>query len=363
MPTFVRGLPLGRLYFERIVAPIVEEVLPGIPYAAALIGDGSEVQGFDDVRSTDHDWGPRVQLFFEPGNLELATTVLSGALAARLPAVYEGHSTHFHRGDVGEATGPWRWGEIIRGVEIHEPGNWAKAYLGVDPRPVPARDGWLAMPWSLLRGATGGEVWRDDAGSLEAIRGPLRWYPDDLWRYVIACQWQRINQEEPFVGRAAEVGAEVGSRIVAARQIRDVMHLCFLLERQYPPYTKWLETAFARLDCGPALLPLMLAALAAPSIDLREKHLTKLYESVAALHNDTGISEPVDPQIQRFHDRPFAVLNSYRFVEATRAAIGDQELRDLALHGCISQCMDSTDILSSGEASRRFGGVLGNRAP
>jgi hypothetical protein len=47
-------------------------------------------------------------------------------------------------------------------------------------------------------------------------------------------------------GRCAEVGDELGSRVVAARLVREVMHLAFLLEQQYLPYSKWLGTAFAR---------------------------------------------------------------------------------------------------------------------
>jgi len=183
--------------------------------------------------------------------------------------------------------------------------------------------------------------------------------PTDLWRYVVASQWQRINQEESFVGRTSEVNAELGSRIVAARQLREMMHLCCLVDRQYPPYSKWLETSFARLDVGDSLLPLMLSVTSADDFPVREQALGEIYERVAALHNASGLSSPVDPRLQYFHDRPFRVLNSYRFVDATREAIHSPQLRSMPLHGCISQCVDSTDVLASGSASHRFSTVLG----
>ena len=60
--SFLPGLELAELFYAEVVAPIVEKALAGVPYSAALIGWGSEVQGFDTQRSTDHAWGPRMQL-------------------------------------------------------------------------------------------------------------------------------------------------------------------------------------------------------------------------------------------------------------------------------------------------------------
>jgi len=80
---------------------------------------------------------------------------------------------------------------------------------------------------------------------------------------VLKAQWRRIEQAEAFSGRCAEVGDELGSRVVAARQVREVMHLAFLLERECMPYSKWLGTAFARLRCSAELQPALLGALGA----------------------------------------------------------------------------------------------------
>ena len=62
-PDFVPGLQLAREFYATAVRPLLEEGFPGLPYAAALLGPGSEVLGFDSQRSTDHDWGPRLQVF------------------------------------------------------------------------------------------------------------------------------------------------------------------------------------------------------------------------------------------------------------------------------------------------------------
>jgi hypothetical protein len=41
------------------------------------------------------------------------------------------------------------------------------------------------------------------------------WYPDGIWRYVLAAGWLRVRQEAAFVGRAGGAGGELGSAIVA----------------------------------------------------------------------------------------------------------------------------------------------------
>jgi len=67
----ITGLDLARRFYDDAVAPIVTGVLGRDgEFAAALIGPGSEVLGFDSERSRDHDWGPRCQLFLTGAALE-----------------------------------------------------------------------------------------------------------------------------------------------------------------------------------------------------------------------------------------------------------------------------------------------------
>nr|WP_309505012.1 hypothetical protein [Streptomyces sp. KM273126] len=63
MPAFIPGLELSRRFYTEAVRPLLEEVAPATPHSAARIGSGSEVLGYDTARSTDHEWGPRLQLF------------------------------------------------------------------------------------------------------------------------------------------------------------------------------------------------------------------------------------------------------------------------------------------------------------
>ena len=172
--------------------------------------------------------------------------------------------------------------------------------------------------------------------------------------YVLGCQWQRIAQEEAFAGRCAQVGDETGSAVVTARLVRDVMRLGFLIEREYAPYSKWLGTAFARLRCGPELLPDVQAALHAPDWPARERALTALMPKIADRFNALDVVPAIDPTVRPYFKRPFLVLGSRRFADACYAAIDDPDVARLP-HGvgAIDQWVDNTDVLESPDHVRR----------
>ncbi len=87
------GLALAEGFYVEAVRPIVERVCPGLRHSAARIGQGSEVLGYDDEVSQDHDWGPRLELFVDPSDADLHRQRLVDALAEDLPRTFRGHST------------------------------------------------------------------------------------------------------------------------------------------------------------------------------------------------------------------------------------------------------------------------------
>lgn len=147
------------------------------------------------------------------------------------------------------------------------------------------------------------------------------------------------------MGRAGEVGDELGSAVTCARLVRDLMRLALLMHRRYPPYGKWLGSAFAALPCGPDLTPVLTAAVSATGRRSRERHLAAAYEAVATLHNGLGLTSPVDPRTRPYHDRPYRVLRADRFTGALLETIADPEVRRLPLTGAVDQYVDSTDVL------------------
>jgi hypothetical protein len=156
------------------------------------------------------------------------------------------------------------------------------------------------------------------------------------------------------------VGDDAGSAIIAARLVRDLMHLCLLMEKRYVPYPKWFGSAFAQLECADRLMPSFQRVLASTSWKDREIHLCAAYEMVAAMHNDLGITDPVPTRVTRFHNRPFLVIQGEDVARIIWQAIEDPEVRALPFGvGKVDQYADSTDILSYAEHCRRLGALYG----
>ncbi|MFD4024716.1 DUF4037 domain-containing protein [Streptomyces sp. NPDC058576] len=364
---FLPGLDLSRILYEEAVRPILDAECPGLRYAAARVGAGSEVLGFDTARSADHEWGPRLDLFLEPADAAAYGERLHRLLAERLPKQVRGWPTHFRHADPGDPIGHMAptEGPVDHRVSVDDVGGWLRDRLGLplagpggEPREPTVRD-WLAMPQQKLAESTGGAVFHDGVGALTRARQELAWYPDQVWRYLLACQWQRISQEEAFVGRCAEVGDDLGSAVVAGRLVRDLMRLCLLLGRRYAPYGKWLGSAFARLPGAGELLPSLRGAVTATDHPERERHLCDAYEAVGALQNRTGLAEEVDPARRPYHSRPFQVLHAERFAHALARTVTDPDLRSLPLTGSVDQWADSTDLLMRPGAVRAAVDALG----
>ena len=53
------GAELAGRFFAEVVEPLLSHAVPGLGYAAARLGSGSDVLGLDDAMSRDHDWGCR----------------------------------------------------------------------------------------------------------------------------------------------------------------------------------------------------------------------------------------------------------------------------------------------------------------
>ncbi len=352
---FLPGLELNARYYQEIVLPLLAKHFPGLLHTAGLVGYGSDVLGFDTPMSRDHMWGPRLMLFLTEYDFDQQSESVNQTLRQELPVSFLGYPTNFGSPDgIGvRLLEPVETGPVNHLIHLTTIRQFLKQELGFQANSTPALTDWVTFPEQKLLAVTGGMVYHDDLG-FSQVREILAYYPDDIWRYLMACQWARIGQEEAFVGRTGDLGDEIGSRVIAARLVHDLMRLSFFQERRYAPYSKWFGTAFQKLSVAKQLAPALHAVLTAQSWVERQDALCQSYRIAAEQHNRLNITDPFDPQPVRFHERPFMVIQAERFAEAIQNSIQNEEIRRMPLFGSVNQFCFTTDILESPAACRSF---------
>ena len=350
-PPFVPGMALAEGFYQEAVKPILDSDFPTLKYSAALIGGGSEVLGYDTEMSTDHNWGPRVMLFLITDDYKAKKETIRTVLCNKLPKIYRGYSSNFSEPNIDDngtqLLRPISSGPVNHRVETFTVTGFFDDYLGIDINKELEAIDWLTLPQQKLRSIVAGKVFYDGL-ELEKIKQRFIWYPHDVWLYILASIWARIGQEEHLTGRAGVMGDEIGSSIIASRLVRDIMRLTLLMGKEYPPYAKWLGTAFGRLKCAVTLEPVLAAILHAGSWQERDKCLATAYTYIAGIHNALGITEPLPTEATRFWGRPFKVINADRFKSAILDKIKDPQITPLMRRspiGSVDMFSDNTDML------------------
>jgi hypothetical protein len=320
-------------YFFEVVRPLLDQRWPDLALAAGRIGSGSDALGFDDEISRDHDWGLRLSVLVE----QPACEAVQQYLEATVPLTFRGLPTRF----------PTSWArEGMLGVEVRTVEDFVVGHLGVDARRELDIAQWLSLTGQSVLEVTAGPLFEDRSGELTKVRQRLEWYPDDVWLYVLAAGWLRVEEEFPFLGRTGARGDDLGSRLIGARIAGALMHLGFLLDRAWPPYSKWLGTAFARLPSAADLSAPLDAALRATRWEEREAALAEAVSALVRRQAEMGLATP-ERAIVPFYDRPF--LTTGLVADSLRNEIKGEGLRARRLVGSVQQWVDSIPALLSPE--------------
>ena len=339
-PAALTGRELARQFHADVVAPLLARSMPGLRYAAGRLGSGSDVLGFDDEMSRDHDWGCRLTLLVGERDRD-AVPAIRGLLDEKLPESYQGLPVRF----------PVTWdSSLSHKIDVSTVADFAVARLGVDPAAGLTPADWLILTGQSVLEVTAGPVFTDGTGELTRVRATLRWYPPDVERYVLAAGWQRLAQQMPLAGRAGDRGDELGSRLISAQLAGDLIWLAFALSRRWLPYAKWRGTAFRALPIAADLAGPLSTAATAPDWRERESGLAGASEVLLAAQRARGLPAPAAAVVP-FWDRPYRTVDD-AIQQALLADITDPYVARLpAGIGSVEQWADNTDVLA--DATRR----------
>jgi hypothetical protein len=330
------GAELSRQFYADVVAPLLAEAMPRLGYAAGRLGSGSDVLGLDDAMSRDHDWGCRLTLLVDEADRDAVPHVI-GLLDRQLPDSFQGYPVRF----------PVTWNPApTNNVEVATVAGFAISRLGVDPTVELSVPDWLVLTGQSVLEVIAGPVFADRTAGLAHVRGVLRWYPPDIERYVLAAGWQQLSQEMPMVGRVADRGDDLGSRLLSTRLAGDLMWLAFAVSRKWAPYPKWRGTAFRALDIAADLAGPLAAAAAAPDWRGRESGLAQACEVLLDAQRERWLPAPA-AAVTQFWDRPYRTVDQAVQQLLLDDITNPQVSRLPALIGSVEQWARSVDILAS----------------
>lgn len=123
------------------------------------------------------------------------------------------------------------------------------------------------------------------------------------------------------------------------------MHLGFLLQHRWPPYSKWLGTCFARLPDASAAGPALAAAQAALTWQERQAALVEALVTLHEVQRHAGL--PTGTEVaEPFIERPFARVHA-SVSQLLLAEVNDPLLRRLPPGvGSVEQWVDNVDVLT-----------------
>ena len=243
------GMEICRKFYEEYGRAMIHEKFPEYEdqMAVGLVGEGSEVFGYDDSFSRDHDFGPGFCIWL-PKELYKAMGDKVQEEYDKLPDTFMGitrATTEMGKGRVGV----WRMGDFF------------EEYTGYRTAPELAAE-WVEVDDYKLATVTNGEVWRDDLGEFTKRRAGFLAQPPEAYRVKLARMISSMAQMgQANYARSMARKDYVTAQICISKYMEDTLHCIFLLNDQYAPYYKWLLEGSKSLEILPEVGD-MLRALA-----------------------------------------------------------------------------------------------------
>ena len=243
----MNGIELSRRYFTEAALPLLNRQYPELSrrIAAGLVaggfdsGCGSEIGGFDDEISRDHNWGPRFFLFMSEQDKQSQGKDVVAYLERNLPTEFSGFSS-------SATTLP------KNPVYVQTPQENLEAVLHLDGPPKSDVE-WITIPEVWLFEYTAGPIYYEPVPLVSPVRDKFAYYPDDVWLKRLSYAFFMLHLSGN-VNRAVRRKDAFAIQTYVNWLLQIVMRTCFLLNRRYAPYCKWLFKAF----CGLPDLPVEL---------------------------------------------------------------------------------------------------------
>lgn len=276
----MNGISLSAAFFHDCVLPLLRlSFSPGVhAVSAAILGDGSEVLGYDDEISQDHNFSPRVLLFLEDESYDRFGPALRDDLRNALPASYRGTAL--------------LWSECRQALDVVPMRRFFHRYLDLHELPRTAV-AWLRCEEQRLLELTAGKVFHDPGGRLSEIRQRLHFYPPEVRLFLLRLAFTRLS-ECAGAERSIRRDDRLALHAYTAYFTLFAIKAAHLIERRYCPYHKWMARSLQDLKpFGTQVHDTLLAMINAPTPDAtRDAMLAVLQQLGTRITDELGVPPP-----------------------------------------------------------------------
>ena len=283
----MNGLELVRAYWEAFGREMLEHEFPELMdlTAVGLCGSGSEVAGWDDAVSRDHDFEPGFCLFLpDEDQVSRAAAFRLERAYAKLPKEFLG----FRRAALSPVGGN-RHGVIrLRDFLLEKTGT---------PDGILSPREWLTVPEQNLLEVTRGGIWLDKSGIFTGIRSRLARFPEDIRLRKLSGELLLMNQSGQYNFRRCLDHGETGAAMLTVHEfVQSAVHALHLLDGAYLPYYKWAfrslrELGERRSVQARRLESLLFGAADADAMEDREFAMADICQEVAEELGDAGLTD------------------------------------------------------------------------
>lgn len=229
----LKGMDISRKHYEAYGKQMLKEKFPEYVnrVAAGLVGEGSECLGYDDVTSTDHDFGPGFCLWLTREDYETVGQEMQRAYA-ELPGEYMG----FPARNV-TAQGGGRVGVLCMD-------DFFQRYTGCAQAPErESQTGlarWMSIPIPALRTVTNGEIFADPLGEFTKRREAFADYPKGVRLRKLAISLGAMAQAGQYnYGRMRKRGDNAAAWLCVSEFVNAAIETGYHLNQMYQPFYKW----------------------------------------------------------------------------------------------------------------------------
>lgn len=280
----VKGLELSQSFYEDHGKSMISSHFTAYEtqIAVGLVGEGSECFGYDDVFSTDHDFGVGFCMWLPDALFEQIGSQLKEEYE-KLPTEYQG----VHRTSLRDS----------HRVGVFSISGFYESLFGMPHAPVTDTE-WAFTPEHQLAQACNGKVFRDDLGQFTAVRNQiLAHYPLEVLGKKLAEKAHLVSQTGQYnLQRTLKRGDTVTASLILSDFSRHTMEMLCLLHRTYAPFYKW---TYKKLQELPNCSPFATKIAQITSLSLSDPQLCSVIEDIvseiiALLHKQGFITQIQD---------------------------------------------------------------------